>query len=253
MKNLFVLLSFCIVIFLGSCLSEENERWSDFSGVYVTVAGDDVQGYRLYTDFDAVLEPTQESLSQLEWLKEARRVIVGFDMIGETEELKPGQVYSVILKSAQLIPTFIVGVDTLSIDYQNGGKDSIALKNEPIRSIEESKGSFYVKNGYLNLVPTFDYSPVNPVYFLLYYDGVKDIDVVNNKFCLNLYFNNSTESPYGDISSFISMEIPYGIYSRFIGAGKEDSDSITCRLNVEAFSGNKEIECKLSLKDLQLP
>ena len=63
-KLLFLILILCLVS-LGACLSEDESRWSDYSGVYVTVAGDDIQGYQFYTDFDAILEPSAESLKKL--------------------------------------------------------------------------------------------------------------------------------------------------------------------------------------------
>ena len=33
----------------------------------------------------------------------------------------------------------------------------------------------------MNIVPTFEYDLYKPVFFLLYYDGEKDIDTSNNK------------------------------------------------------------------------
>lgn len=251
-KLLFLILILCLVS-LGACLSEDESRWSDYSGVYVTVAGDDIRGYQFYTDFDAILEPSAESLKNLEWVKQARRVVIGFDLEGEQTDLESGKTYPVILKSAQQIPTFIVSVDTLSDEYQRNGLDSIALKNESIRSIDDSKGAFYMKNGYLNLVATFDYSPTQPTYFLLYYDGEKDIDVVNKRLSMNLYFNNSVDQAYHTISSFISLEAPESVYSKYLNAGMNMSDSIELCLNVNAATGPKQMSCKLALKDLLLP
>lgn len=90
----------------------------------------------------------------------------------------------------QQIPTFTVHVDTLSEEYQIFGQDSIQLKNKSIYSLDKTAGAFYIKNGYMNIVPTFEYDLYKPVFFLLYYDGEKDIDTSNNKLNLNLYFNN---------------------------------------------------------------
>lgn len=58
----------------------------------------------------------------------------------------------------------------------------------------------------MNIVPTFEYDLYKPVFFLLYYDGEKDIETSNNKLNLNLYFNNSIQSSNNSISSFISLE-----------------------------------------------
>lgn len=253
MKKLrFLILILCLVSF-GGCLSEDESRWSDYSGVYVTVAGDDIRGYQFYTDFDAILEPSTESLKNLEWVKQARRAIISFDLEGEQPNLESGKTYPVILKSAQQIPTFIVSVDTLSDEYQRNGLDSIALKNKSIHSVNDAKGTFYMKNGYLNMVATFDYSPTQPTYFLLYYDGEKDVDAINKRLSMNLYFNNSINQAYHTISSFISFEAPESIYSKYLNAGMNMSDSIDLCLNVNTATGPKQMNCKLALKDLLLP
>ena len=66
----------CIGLFC-SCLSNDDDaQWSKFNGVYVTVGGDNIRGYKLYTDFGAILVPTEESLNRIPWLKEVQRAIV---------------------------------------------------------------------------------------------------------------------------------------------------------------------------------
>lgn len=244
-----------------SCLSNDDDaQWSTFNGVYVTVGGDNVRGYKLYTDFDAILIPTTESLSQIPWLKDVKRAIVSFNLAednGSTTQLEAGKTYDIILNNAygmnKQIPTFITSIDTLSEEYQRNGKDSIALKNKKIYSFEKEEGSFYVKNGYMNVIPTFDYDPYKPVYFLLYYDGEKDIDLANNKLSLHLYFNNSTQNPSGSISSFISLEMPGDIYYKFQDKGLNDQDLIDVYLSAVTATGSDEIHCKMALKDFMLP
>ena len=55
----------CIGLFC-SCLSNDDDaQWSKFNGVYVTVGGDNIRGYKLYTDFGAILVPTEESLNRI--------------------------------------------------------------------------------------------------------------------------------------------------------------------------------------------
>lgn len=260
--------SFCILFFIliivgtfSSCLSNDDDaQWSTFNGVYVTVDGDNIRGYKLYTDFDAILIPTTESLSQISWLKEVKRAIVSFNLAednGSTTQLEAGKTYDIILNDAygmnKQIPTFITSIDTLSEEYQRNGKDSIALKNKKIYSFEKEEGSFYVKNGYMNVIPTFDYDPYKPVYFLLYYDGEKDIDLANNKLFLHLYFNNSTQNPSGSISSFISLEMPGDIYYKFQDKGLNDHDLIDVYLSAKTATGSDEIHCKMALKDFMLP
>ena len=54
----FVVFVVCIGLFC-SCLSNDDDaQWSKFNGVYVTVSGDNIRGYKLYTDFGAILVPT---------------------------------------------------------------------------------------------------------------------------------------------------------------------------------------------------
>ena len=89
--------------------------------------------------------------------------------------MEDGKTYDVILNSTngmnQQIPTFTVHVDTLSEEYQIFGQDSIQLKNKSIYSLDKTAEAFYIKNGYMNIVPTFEYDLYKPVFFLLYYDG----------------------------------------------------------------------------------
>lgn len=244
-----------------SCLSNDDDtQWSTFNGIYVTVDGDNIRGYKLYTDFDAILIPNTESLSQISWLKDVKRAIVSFNLAednGSTTQLEAGKTYDIILNDAygmnKQIPTFITSIDTLSEEYQRNGKDSIALKNKKIYSFEKEEGSFYVKNGYMNVIPAFDYDPYKPVYFLLYYDGEKDIDLANNKLSLHLYFNNSTQNPSGSISSFISLEMPGDIYYKFQDKGLNDHDLIDVYLSAKTATGSDEIHCKMALKDFMLP
>ena len=256
----FVVFVVCIGLFC-SCLSNDDDaQWSKFNGVYVTVSGDNIRGYKLYTDFGAILVPTEESLNRIPWLKEVQRAIVSFNLLDENEnttQLEDGKTYDVILNSTngmnQQIPTFTVHVDTLSEEYQISGQDSIHLKNKSIYSLDKTAEAFYIKNGYMNIVPTFEYDLYKPVFFLLYYDGEKDIDISNNKLNLNLYFNNSIQSSNNSISSFISLEMPGEIYYKFQDKGMNDDDLIDVYLNSETVSGQEQIHCKMALKDFMLP
>ena len=138
----------CIGLFC-SCLSNDDDaQWSKFNGVYVTVGGDNIRGYKLYTDFGAILVPTEESLNRIPWLKEVQRAIVSFNLLDENEnttQLEDGKTYDVILNSTngmnQQIPTFTVHVDTLSEEYQIFGQDSIQLKNKSIYSLDKTAGA----------------------------------------------------------------------------------------------------------------
>lgn len=261
-SNFYILffLMLCAEVFT-SCLSNDDEtQWSKFNGVYVTVSGDKLHGYELYTDFGAILVPTTESLNQMPWLKEVQRAIISFNLVEDCEsitQLEAGKTYDIILNSTdgmnQQIPTFTVKIDTLSEEYQRNGQDSIALRNKKVHSIEKSPGTFYVKNGYMNIIPTFDYDPYRPVFFLLYYNGEKDVDIIDNKLSLNLYFNNSIQSPSSSISSFISLEMPMELYYKFQDKGLNDNDSIDVYLNAETVTGSEQIHSKMALKDFMIP
>jgi hypothetical protein len=245
---------------LSSCLNDDNLGKVTFSGVSVTVTGDEVLGYKLYTDFDAILVPTSSSMAQLPWLKNVHRAIVSFNLTEKHEDvfqLETGKTYDIVLSSTSNwnseIPTYIVCVDTLNTEYQEEGQDSIALKNKQINSFDKSEGNFYVKNGYMNVVPTFSYDPYKLVYFTLFYDGEKDLDVINKKLLLNLYFNNNVENPYNTISSVLSFKMSEEIYIKFLENGLNDNDSIDVYLKAETSSGYDQVHCKMALKDFMLP
>lgn len=255
---LFVLLS---VLGFSACIdSDDDTNASTFSGVTVTVTGDVIDGYKLYTDFGAILVPTSSSLSRLPWLTKVSRAIVSFDLTSEYPsgtKLEADKTYHIELSDPSgwnvEVPTYIVCVDTLSEDYQIHGKDSIELKNRSIHSFEKATGTFYVKNGYLNVTPTFSYDPRKLVYFSLYYDGVKDIDVTNGKMTLNLYFNNDVDVPYGQTQSLLSFKLSDNLYADFINGGMEEQDSIEVSLKASTLSGKEELHCKMAIKDFMTP
>lgn len=257
--KLFILM-LCLLAGLSSCLSDNDSEKIAFSGVSVTVVGDGISGYKLYTDFDAVLIPTASSMAQLPWLKDVHRAIVSFNLTEGNEgvsQLEPGKTYDIVLSATSSwnseIPTYIVCVDTLSTEYKEEGQDSIALKNKRIDSFDKSEGKFYVKNGYMNVVSTFGFDPQKLVYFTLFYDGEKDIDAADKKLSLNLYFNNNVENPYNTVSSVLSFKMSEEIYIRFLEEGLTDDDSIDVCLKANTSSGTEEVHCSMALKDFMLP
>lgn len=261
-KNKVIILFILMLCLTGfsSCLNDDSSEKVTFSGVSVTVVGDEVSGYKLYTDFDVVLVPTSSSMAQLPWLKNVHRAIVSFNLTERYEDvsqLEAGKTYDIVLSSTSNwnseIPTYIVCIDTLSTDYQEEGQDSIALKNKQINSFDKSEGNFYVKNGYMNVLPTFSYDPYKLVYFTLFYDGEKDIDVTNKKLSLNLYFNNNVGNPYNTISSVLSFKMSEEIYIKFLEGGLNDNDFIDVCLKAETSFGYDKVHCKMAIKDFILP
>ena len=255
--NILYLIIICITS-LCSCLSnDDNSNWSKFNGVSVTVTGNNLTGYKLYTDNDAILIPTAESLSQVEWLKEVKRAVISFSLTEEYEDntrLETGKTYHIELNTSQgmnqQIPTFIVSIDTLSEDYQDAGQDSITLKNKKTFTFD-NKSQFYVKNGYMNISATFDYSPYKTVSFLLYYDGAKDMS--DNKLSLNLFFNNNTDTPYGTITSNLSFKMPEEAYEKYMLYFPTENDSIDIYLNAETQKGKEQMHCKMAIRDFMEP
>lgn len=247
--------SFFIFV-LTSCLdNDDNRQHVAFNNMAVTVSGDELGGYRLYTDFDAVLLPS--NLSQLSWLREVRRAVVSFDVsdgsVTDVSGLEAGHTYNIVLSGAAEIPTYISCVDTLSEDYQVFGQDSIAVKNKAVQSVNQTEGQYYVKNGYMNVVPVFYYDPYRAVSFLLYYDGSKDVDIAGRKATFNLYFDNNAPNAWNTISSLISLRMPDEVYSRFMQAGVADTDSVDVCLNVRTQTGTVTLEYRAALEDFMLP
>lgn len=255
--HLLILLLVC-TISLSSCLSnDDNSNWSTFNGVSVTVTGNNLSGYKLYTDHDAILIPTTESLSQVAWLKEVKRAVISFSLTEEYEsntQLETGKTYHIELNASQgmnqQIPTFIVNVDTLSEEYQTAGKDSITLKNKTISAFDKN-AQFYVKNGYMNVSATFDYSPYKTVSFLLYYDGTEDMS--GNKLSLNLFFNNNIDTPYGAITSNLCFKMPEEAYDKYMLHFPSENDSIDVYLNAETQKGKEQMHCKMAIRDFIEP
>ena len=255
--NIFRLSVVCLsVVTLVSCLGNDDNRQSvTFNNMAVTVSGNELEGYRLYTDFDAVLVPS--NLSQISWLKEVRRAVVSFDTSDESltnvSDLESGHTYDIVLSEAAEIPTYISCVDTLSEDYQIFGQDSIALKNKAVQSVNQTEGQYYIQNGYMNVVPTFYFDPYSAVSFLLYYDGNRDIDTTGKKATFNLYFDNNAPNAWNTTSSLISLRMPDEVYSRFIQTGLTDDDTIDVCLNVRTQTGTVTLEYKTALEDFMLP
>ena len=249
--------SLCLMaVALASCMDDDDDRsYATFNSMAVTVSGNGLEGYRLYTDFDAVLVPS--NLSQIAWLKDVRRASVSFNVadgsVTDVSGLEAGHAYDVVLSEATEIPTYISCVDTLSEDYQVFGQDSIALKDKAVQSVSQAEGQYYVQNGYMNVVPTFYFDPYSPVSFLLYYDGNRDIDIAGREATFNLYFDNNAPNAWNSVSSLISLRMPDEVYSRFIQAGVTDTESVDVCLNVRTQTGVVTLEYTAALEDFRLP
>lgn len=255
--SILILLLVCVVS-LCSCLSNDDKsNWSTFNRVSVTITGNNLSGYKLYTDNDAILIPTTESLTQVAWLKEVKRAIISFSLTEDyasNTQLETGKTYHIVLNPSkgmnQQIPTFIISVDTLSEEYQATGQDSITLKNKKISTFNRTS-PFYIKNGYMNVSATFDYNPYKIVSFLLYYDGEKDMS--DDKLSLNLFFNNNIDNPYGSITSNLSLKMPEELYDKYLLLFPSENDSIEVYLNAETQKGKEQMHCKMAISDFLEP
>ncbi len=250
----FIFLHLFIFIFLFTSCEENSSNSATFSGMAVTIQGDEYNGYKFYTDFDAVLIPT--NINRYSHLKDVKRAIISFDMnngVTDINQIKVNETYEISLNPNGVnmeIPTYNLNIDISSQEYKENGNDSINNNNKILNSLDLSQGRFYVQNGYMNIVPTFDYSPTKEVYFALYYNGVEDIDLAGREVTLNLYFNNNTDTPFGSTTSVISLKMCEDIYSRFLYEGVDDKDKISVRLKVRTKSGNEEIKYSTTLGDL---
>lgn len=256
-KTKLAVLFAALVSVLGftSCLdSEGTSNYPQFQAS-VTVTGDKVLGYTFYCDAgeNIKLHPTTESVAGLN-LDGVKRAVMAFDLTDDytgVTQLQPNTTYTIVVNAAYSygIPTYTMAVDTLSSQYQSAGNDSIAVKGKQIASADAN--SFYVKNGYMTFYPRFNYG-TSPLYFGLYYDGEKDVDVAKGSLNMNVYFNNSTDgsSVISSASSIISMKMPVELYSKFMQTGK---DSIDVTLNLNASTKQDPLKCRMAVSDFMTP
>jgi hypothetical protein len=79
----------------------------------------------------------------------------------------------------------------------------------------------------MNIVSQFDYDPAKPVNFLIYYDGEKDVDILNKKVTFNLYFNNniSTSGSF-QTNTIVSFKMSENIFNTLYDNGYSMNDSV---------------------------
>lgn len=247
------------VLGFTSCLNDEGVSDYPSFQASVTITGDKLLGYTFLCDAgeNIRLRPTSESVANLN-LDGVKRAVIGFDLADDymgVTQLQPNTTYTVVVNSSPYytygIPTYTMAVDTLSTQYQSAGNDSIALNGKKIVSAESQTGYYYIKNGYVTLYPRFSYGNA-PVYFGLYYDGTKDVDVTNGKLNMNLYFNNSisTSQAISTASNVISLEMPSELYNQYMVPGK---DSIEVTLNLNTTSNQNPLKCKMAVSDFITP
>lgn len=255
-STLFAVL-FGMVLFSSCSSDSDSSDQYAYNNVSVTVTGDDFTGYRLYTDFDVILNPT--NISQLPQLKEVSRALITFSLADQSQEiadLEAGKTYDILLDvtACHEIPTFTYNIDTSSQEYLTNGQDSIALKNQKVQSLSQSSNLFYVKNGYMNTVATFGYASSTPVRFSLYYEGTEDVDAAGKSLTLHLYYNSGTSNPEGTTTVPLSFRISSEIYALYKDAGIADDESIDVYLKASTLEyGSQQLHYQIELSDLLLP
>lgn len=257
-RSLYDFLFFLISLFVfASCTKTDNGLERDiYTGVPVTVVGSELSEYKLYTDNDIWLNPT--NISNVQGLKYIDRAVIGFSLYDEgltLDKLKPNSEYDILLVPTYCsqLPTFINLIDVSSDDYLESGQDSLTLKNQKMQSVDNNE-SFYVANGYVNITGTFAYSSTEPTRFSLFYDSKKDLDADSNKISLNLYYNVGSESSTDITKSSLCFKLPNELYAKFKDANISDNDMIDITLNVSTIqNGDVEMTTTTYLSDFLLP
>ena len=258
-KSAVVFAALLTLVGFSSCLNS-NDDYSNYPSfrLPVTITGDALVGYTFLSDIgeNIRLRPTTESVSQLN-LEGVKRAVIAFDLsedqVGVTQ-LESNRIYTVVVNPTYCysIPAYSMAVDTLSTQYQENGNDSIALKCQQIVSASNTAGTFYVKNGYMTFVPTFLYGQT-PLYWGLYYDSQKDVDVDNGVLKMNLYFNNSLQPSQGSSAfSMISLKMPTDLYGQYRQTGKDSIDFVL-NYNSSSSSSPVSLECRMAVSDFITP
>lgn len=246
MKLAVVFAAFVSVLSFSSCLNSDGDsNYPNFQAV-VTVTGDEILGYRLYADYGPVLIPTSQSVAQLPGLKNIKRAIVAFDVVGEENvtSLDPKKSYNVVLNAA-----FCAGIPTSTIidTYENEAATDTLFKNQdPIVSFE----GLYALKGYANVTMTIPYDRTKMFYMNVGYDSDKDVDASKNTLSLTVYYDNNTSNTYEQGRSVFSFKLPEEEYGKFT------NDSIDVVLKAKTTSSGEELQelkCKMAKSDLFAP
>ena len=240
------------VFTFSSCLNDSNDS-SSSANYYstVTITGDDVFGYTFYADFGSKLIPTMASIQEtLPGLGKsgAKRAYVAFDLASETEngkELVAGETYQIIVRNDYFRPNY--AIPTYETVKSTDATDALHTKNQRINNVDKN---IWAANGYVNAQLTISYFS-NKDFDLKAYYTEEDIDVANNTFNLNLYYNSNSEQTNSQGTSIISFRLPEEVAHKFQG------ESINLVLNAitdyEGISLTKVAECKMAVKDFYAP
>jgi hypothetical protein len=178
----------------------------------------------------------------------AKRAYVAFDLASETEngkELVAGETYQIIVRNDYFRPNY--AIPTYETVKSTEATDTLHTKNQRINNVDKN---IWAANGYVNAHLTISYFS-NKDFALKAYCTEEDIDVANNTFNLNLYYNSNSEQTNSQGTSIISFRLPEEVAHKFQG------ESINLVLNAitdyEGISLTKVAECKMAVKDFYAP
>lgn len=244
MKLAVVFAALVSVVGFSSCLNSDGNSGPAFAS-FVTVTGDDLLGYKLYSDVGYTMVPTSQSVSQLPWLKNTKRALVWFDIAAEENptQLEPNKNYNVVLSNTGSFPLF---TNTVIDTYQNEPADTLQANQDPITSIQ---GLWAVK-GYCNATIGVQYDPSKRWYMNAGYDSSEDVDPSTNTLTLTVYYDSNAENAYDSGSSYFSFKLPESEYGQFT------ADSINLVLRAKTTNSGdsfEEVKCRMAKSDLFAP
>ncbi len=241
---------------LSACDSEENdEETPDFYRIPVSVVTDMTGATTFLADNDAVLRPT--NLSQMSGLKSLKRALISFSLTSGSLEVKSGGEYPIVLSTNSAhhaqIPTFDTWVDTSTEEYKTNGADSLAQHTTHINYYKQS-GEPYVQNGYLNLMPTFDYSTTCPVYMGIYFDSENGVVAQKGEASatIDLYFDDGSDLALYSITTQVSIMMPDVLYDQMRAGGLADNDTLSIVFRSATQNGTETSTLKTTVGDLLL-
>lgn len=251
LSTLFVALASAFTF--SSCLnSDDNGSSSSKYYSAVTITGDDLFGYTFYSDFGATLKPTLASIQQnIPNLGKsgAKRAYIAFDLASEAEngkELEAGGIYDIIVREHYYGNTNYA-IPTYNTIWSTEATDSLHTKNERINDVNKE---IWAINGYVNAQLTLNFDQSKQFYLNTYYTD-EDIDITNNTFNLNLYYNSNSQYASNQGSSIFSFKLPEEVAYDFT------EDSVNLVLNaITEYEGKvptKVAECKVAVKDFYAP
>jgi hypothetical protein len=248
------------VFTFSSCLNDDNASSNGAMNYYpVTIYGNNDFGYTFYADFcDSKLIPSMTNIMEvipyLTTRNDIKRAFIAFDLASETEngkELVAGETYQIIVRNDffrrnNFIPTYntVMSTDTT---------DSLHTSNQRINYVDSNR--IWAENGYVNAQLTINYyndKNFDPFKLdLKAYYTEEDIDVANNTFNLNLYYNSNSEQTNSQGTSDFSFRLPEEVAHKFQG------ETINLVLNAITEYGSttltKVAECKMAVKDFYAP